>query len=43
MAKHDKVRARKRPLETVPILFVAQGGRDEPVEPAILSSSEMMA
>jgi hypothetical protein len=31
MAEQDKVRARKRPLETIPILFVAQGGRNEPV------------
>src|SRR5580704_18456616 len=31
MAEHDKVRARKGPLETVPILFVAQRGRHEPV------------
>ena len=31
MAEHDKVRVRKRPLETIPILFVAQGGRNEPV------------
>jgi hypothetical protein len=30
-AEHDKVRVRKRPLETIPILFVAQRGRDEPV------------
>jgi hypothetical protein len=31
VAEHDKVRARKRPLETIPILFVAQGGWDESV------------
>ena len=31
MAEHDKVRARKGPLETIPILFVAQGGWNEPV------------
>ncbi len=31
MAEHDKVSARKGPLETIPILFVAQGGWNEPV------------